>query len=184
VLLPDRTVFVSGGGSVGEGQPVLESEIYDPLTGTWRDGATATVPRLYHSVAVLLPTGEVLTAGSNPNRGDDELRIELYHPPYLFRGRRPFIESAPQTIGYGDRFRLHSPDAHHVMWAQLTRPMATTHSCDTEQRIVDLPFTKVGLCELNLQVPDNPDLAPPGWYLLTIVDHQRRPSCATWIHLT
>ena len=70
------------------------------------------------------------------------------------------------------------------MWAQLTRPMATTHSCDTEQRIIDLPFTAIGLCELDLQVPDNPDLAPPGWYLLTIVDHQRRPSCATWVQLT
>jgi hypothetical protein len=89
VLLPDRTVFVSGGGAIGEGNPVLQSEIYDPLAGTWRDGATARVPRLYHSVAVLLPGGEVLTAGSNPDRGDDELRIELYHPPYLSRTSRP-----------------------------------------------------------------------------------------------
>jgi hypothetical protein len=183
VLLPDRTVFVSGGGSVGEGQPVLQSEIYDTLAGTWSLGPTATVPRLYHSVAILLPGGEVLTAGSNPNRGDDELRIELYHPPYLFRGRRPFVEEAPDALAYGKQFTLRSPDADHVRWVQLSRPMATTHSCDTEQRIVDLQFTRKGICELEITVPRNRNLAPPGWYLLTIVDHERIPSCAEWVHL-
>jgi FtsP/CotA-like multicopper oxidase with cupredoxin domain len=183
VLLPDRTVFVSGGGSVGEGQPVLQSEIYDTLVGTWSPGPTAAVARLYHSIAVLLPGGEVLTAGSNPHRGDDELRIEIFHPPYLFRGRRPFIESAPCELTYGERFTLHTPDADRLRWVQITRPMATTHSCDTEQRIVDLRFKPQGICELEVELPDNHNLAPPGWYLLTIVNHDRIPSCGEWLHL-
>ncbi len=106
VLLPDRTVFVSGGGSQPEGGPVLQSEIYDPGMGTWTVTATAAVPRFYHSVALLLPDGRVATAGSNPDRGDDELRIEIFHPPYLFRGQRPFIERFATEVHYGSRHTL------------------------------------------------------------------------------
>jgi FtsP/CotA-like multicopper oxidase with cupredoxin domain len=183
VLLPDRTVFVSGGGAAYESEPVLQAELYDPQTDKWRAGASATVPRLYHSVAILLPTGEVLTAGSNPRRGDDELRIELYHPPYLFRGPRPCIDDAPKATTYGDRFVLRTPHANQVRWVQLTRPMATTHSLDTEQRLVDLTFERRGVCDLHVLVPDNPNLAPPGWYLLTIVNQVRIPSVARWIQV-
>jgi FtsP/CotA-like multicopper oxidase with cupredoxin domain len=183
VILPDRTVFVTGGGSVSEAGAVLEAEIYDPSTGRWTLAATARVPRFYHSVAVLLPDGRVVTAGSNPNRGDDELRLELYHPPYLFRGPRPLIDDSPEQIRYGGRFSVRTPQARHLQWVQITRPMATTHSCDSEQRLVDLPFTVHGLCELEIEVPNDPNLAPPGWYLLTIVDHHRIPSVARWVHL-
>src|SRR5262249_23884744 len=98
VLLPDRTVFVSGGGSMAEGGAVLDSEIYHPATNTWTVAAKATVPRFYHSVALLLPDGRVITVGSNPSRTADELRLELFHPPYLFRGPRPFIERVPEQI--------------------------------------------------------------------------------------
>src|SRR5262249_9865687 len=68
VLLPDRTVFVSGGETTAEhaDTAALQSEIYHPTTNTWTLGATATVPRMYHSIAMLLPDGRVITAGSNP----------------------------------------------------------------------------------------------------------------------
>ena len=97
------------------------------------------VPRLYHSVALLLPDARVITAGSNPHRRDDELRLELFHPPYLFRGPRPFIESAPDRHPRR-RVRDPHPQAHAIRWVQLVKPMAVTHSCDTEQRLVDLPI--------------------------------------------
>ena len=184
VLLPDRTVFVSGGGSSPESGPVLEAEIYDPQTGAWSAAATATVPRFYHSVALLLPDGRVATAGSNPNRGDDELRIEIFHPPYLFRGQRPFIEDAPTEICYGGNYELQTPNADRLQWVQLIRPMATTHSCDTEQRNVDLAFTVLGPCAVRITIPGEPDLAPPGWWMLNVVDTQRRPSQSRWVHLT
>jgi FtsP/CotA-like multicopper oxidase with cupredoxin domain len=184
VLLPDRTVFVSGGGSSPEAGPVLDAEIYDPATGTWTLAATATVPRFYHSVAALLPDGRVATAGSNPDRGDDELRIELYHPPYLFRGPRPFIAHSPQQMQYGGHYTLRTPQARQVQWVQLMRPMATTHSCDSQQRLVDVPFEPHGVCDLRIAIPDAPNLAPPGWWMLMIVDKRRVPSVARWIHLT
>jgi hypothetical protein len=183
VLLPDRTVFVSGGGSQAESQPVLESEIYDPATGKWAVAATATVPRLYHSVALLLPDGRVATAGSNPSRGDDELRIEIFHPPYLFRGARPFIESAPDALTYGATFTITTPNAGDVQWVQIIRPMATTHSTDSQQRIVDLEFTRTSVTTLSVTVPNEPNLAPPGWWMLSIVDTARRPSDAHWVAL-
>jgi hypothetical protein len=186
VILPDRTVFVSGGGAEEDpAAAVRESEIYDPDANTWRVGATALVPRLYHSVALLLPDGRVITAGSNPHRRDDELRLELYHPPYLFRGPRPFIESAPSAVTYGEAFDIHTPQADEIRWAQLIRPMAVTHSCDTDQRLVDLPINRRrrGFCRLRVTVPREPNLAPPGWYMLFLTTDDGIPSRAEWVHL-
>lgn len=183
VLLPDRTVFVSGGGMHSEGGAVLDSEIYDPATNTWAIAAQATVPRFYHSVALLLPDGRVITAGSNPNRTDDELRLELYHPPYLFKGPRPFIEAAPSNLVYNETFEIQTPQADSIQWIQLIRPMATTHSCDTQQRLVDLPFERAGFCCLRACVPREANIAPPGWYMLTVTDRNGVPSVAKWVHL-
>jgi FtsP/CotA-like multicopper oxidase with cupredoxin domain len=184
VILPDRTVFVSGGGlDETPATAELRSEIYDPAANAWRPGAKAQVPRLYHSVALLLPDGRVITAGSNPNRRDDELRLELYHPPYLFKGPRPFIESVPAQTNYGNTVELHTPQADEIKWVQLIRPMATTHSCDNEQRLVDLKFRVSGFCKLRVTLPREANLAPPGWYMLSVVNKQGVPSVAKWIHL-
>ena len=185
VILPDRTVFVSGGSLHAEdpASAVLQSEIYHPTTNNWTDAATATVPRLYHSVALLLPDSRVITAGSNPHRRDDELRLELFHPPYLFKGPRPFIESVAAEIGYGDTLTIRTPQAESIKWVQLIKPMATTHSVDTEQRLVDLRVTRRAFCELEVLVPRERNLAPPGWYMLFITDRQGIPSTARWIQL-
>ncbi len=187
VILPDRTVFVSGGGQMGEtvSAAQLESELYDPAANVFRPGATALVPRLYHSVALLLPDARVITAGSNPNRRDDELRLELYHPPYLFRGRRPFIESAPDQVSHGERFEIQTPNASEIRWAQLVKPMAVTHSCDTEQRLVDLPIVARTrrFCRLQVRVPREPGLVPPGYYMLFLTNHDGVPSHAHWVRV-
>jgi FtsP/CotA-like multicopper oxidase with cupredoxin domain len=186
VVLPDRTVFVSGGGLMEDPAAAeLRSELYDPSANAWRPGATAVVPRLYHSVALLLPDGRVITAGSNPHRRDDELRLELYHPPYLFRGPRPFIESAPSTVTYNQAFEIDTPQADDIRWAQLIKPMAVTHSCDTEQRLVDLPIRRGrGFCRLTVRLPREPGLTPPGWYMLFITNRDGVPSTAKWVQVT
>jgi hypothetical protein len=67
---------------------------------------------------------------------------------------------------------------------QLIRPLATTHSCDTQQRLVDLPFIVSGMCELQVSITDQPNLAPPGWWMLTIVDDQGIRSLPRWVHLS
>lgn len=185
VILPNRTVFVCGGNANGEdvSTQVTEAEIYDPSTNTWTVVAKATVPRLYHSVALLLPDGRVITAGSNPNRRDNELRLELFHPPYLFKGPRPIIESAPKSLAYGEVIEIHTPQAKNIKWVHLIKPMATTHSMDSEQRLVDLPFKNLGFCKIRASIPNEPNLAPPGWYMLFIVNQSGIPSIAKWIHL-
>ena len=103
-LLPDRTVLVTGGSGRNEAAPLAtnEAEVYDPGTDSWRTLATASVTRMYHSVALLLPDGRVVTASGNPKQGthvewdhdpNEEMRLEIYSPPYLFKGPRPVINA-------------------------------------------------------------------------------------------
>jgi Domain of unknown function (DUF1929) len=196
VLLPDRTVFVSGGSLKQEDEPLarLQAERYDPATGSWSLMATATVPRLYHSTAVLLADGRVVAAGGNPEGGDqvaweppspvEELRLEVFSPPYLFKGPRPTIGTVVQQWAYGQAITVPSPQASEIRWASLVKNGVTTHSFDSGQRLVDLEITARASDSIQVTVPGNPNLAPPGWYMLFLVDQRGVPSVATWIHLS
>jgi galactose oxidase-like protein len=183
-LLPDRTVLVTGGAALEENAAVaaLEAEIFNPDTETWTQGAPARVPRLYHSVALLLPDGKVMTAGSNPVRKTEELRIELYWPPYLFRGQRPALTLASDQGHYGGTVTA-TTDASALSTMSLIRAGATTHSFDNEQRLVDLPFTNAA-GHLTLTLPTQRTLAPPGWYLVFGVNNTGVPSRAAWLQLS
>jgi hypothetical protein len=77
---------------------VLEPELYKPDEDKWYLMANMKVDRLYHSNAILLPDGRVMTAGSNPMRTMNELRIEIFHPPYLFKGERPQINHVTENL--------------------------------------------------------------------------------------
>ncbi|MFB2974419.1 galactose oxidase-like domain-containing protein [Aerosakkonema sp. BLCC-F183] len=186
VLLPDRTVLVCGGSRVDESreQATLEAEIYDPVANTWTLSAMGRVQRLYHSIALLLPDGRVITAGSNPVRTDDELRLEMYYPPYLFKGGRPLIESTPQKITYGGNIEIKTPQAEQIKWVSLINPGATTHSFNAGQRLVDLEFNLNGATTLKVNVTNEQNLAPPGWYMLFITDRRGVPSVAKWVQLS
>jgi galactose oxidase-like protein len=183
VLLPDRTVLATGGAAVEEHRvnAALEAELFDPRSGKWRRAAKAQVPRLYHSVALLTPDGRVVTAGSNPKRGDEELRIEVYSPPYLFKGPRPSLELAHDHAGYGASLGATTNAA--LREVNLVRPSATTHASNTEQRLVDVPFAATGNGDLDLALPANPNLAPPGWYMVFAVSEGGVPSRGQWLHL-
>ncbi len=196
VLLPDRTVFVSGGSLKQESEPLarLQAELYEPAADAWRLMATATVPRLYHSTALLLPDARVLAAGGNPEGGqsvtwlppdpEEEMRLEVFSPPYLFRGPRPIISAAPDACRHGDSITVATPQAATVRWVSLVRNGVTTHSFDAGQRLVDAPLTARGAKTLTVAVTGNPDLAPPGWYMLFLVDNHGVPSEAHWIHVS
>ena len=134
VLLPDRTVLAAGGAAVEEHKvnAALEAEIFDPAAGTWRTAAKARVARLYHSVALLTPDGKVITAGSNPHRGVEELRIEVFSPPYLFNGARPALSLADDHAVYGAT--LAATTGADLREVNLVRPSATTHASNSEQR--------------------------------------------------
>jgi hypothetical protein len=190
VLLPDQKVLVVGGRSgekehhhppdtgpsgtqLAEGshpthdpRAVLDAEIFDPGSERWTTGAAMMVDRLYHSSALLLPDGRVMTAGSNPARKINDLRIELYHPPYLFQGPRPEVEAAPGRASYGAAFTVKSPHARHIEKIVLVRPMSTTHCLSTEQRLVELPILSRSDTNLSVNIPANPNLIPPGYSML------------------
>jgi hypothetical protein len=195
VLLPDRTVFVSGGSLQQESGPLarLQAELYDPETNAWRVMATAAVPRLYHSTALLLADGRVLAAGGNPNGGhsvawlppdpEEEMRLEIFSPPYLFRGPRPVIGSAPDRCAHGETLTIASAQAGTIRWASLIRNGVTTHSFDSGQRVVDLDIMSRTAGSLQAKVTGNPNLAPSGWYMLFLVDEQGVPSVAHWIRV-
>ncbi|MGH8919386.1 MAG: galactose oxidase-like domain-containing protein, partial [Actinomycetes bacterium] len=184
VLLPDRTVLASGGAALEENAAVaaLEAEIFNPTTQTWTLAATARLPRLYHSIALLMPDGKVVTAGSNPARKDEELRIEVYWPPYLFRGPRPTITLATDHGHYGGTVTATTSDPN-LASVSLIRAGATTHSTNNEQRLVNLSFTTGAAGQLTLQLPTEHTLAPPGWYLVFALNTQGVPSPGVWLQL-
>ena len=178
VLLPDGKVLVIGGNSLGqEMNPVFQAEIFDPESQTWTAVASMQRPRVYHSTAVLLPDGRVVAAGS-----DGEPTAEVYSPPYLFQGLRPQISFAPEAICYGNNFKISTTDAQDIAKVVLIKPAAVTHSVNMEQRYLELNF-QAGANSLTAQVPANRNLAPPGYYMLFIVDSDGVPSEAMFARL-
>ena len=194
-LLPDRTVLVTGGGLARESRltPTLQSEIYDPATNTWTLVASSKVPRLYHSVSLLLPDGRVVVAGGNPAEGrqvewgkdpqNEEMRLDVYSPPYLFKGPRPVIMAAPEEWHYGQDVDISCPQAGGIRWASLIRNGVTTHSFNNGQRLVDLPIAAQGGGRVRVTLTGEPNIAPPGWFMLFLTDNHGIPSVAKMVQV-
>jgi Domain of unknown function (DUF1929)/Kelch motif len=179
VLLADGTVLVVGGGQSGSyGAPIFTAEIYDPATGVWTEMAAQTAPRIYHSTAVLLPDGRVLSAGES--HGSLAQTGEVFSPPYLFKGARPTISSAPATLGYGKAFTISTPNAASITRVALVKACAVTHSNNFDQRYVDCTFS-AGSGSLSATSPPDSNHAPPGWYMLFLVNSSGVPSVASWV---
>ncbi|MFI5757397.1 galactose oxidase-like domain-containing protein [Streptomyces sp. NPDC051569] len=181
VLLPDGKVLETGGGLHNRANPVYETSLFDPVTETFDPVSVDPEARGYHSSAFLLPDGRVMTTGDNPGSGTWNHKVSLYTPPYLLKGPRPEITSLIDSQWlYGDTQRI-TVD-RPIAKAELIRPAAVTHSSDPNQRFVDLPLSVDGNT-VDLNVTSNPNLAPPGWYMLFAVDANGIPSVAKWVHL-
>jgi hypothetical protein len=182
-ILPDRSVLISNGGKLNRDNStnVLTAAIYDPTTNTMRSIAADPIGRNYHSAAVLLPDGRVAVIGSNPADGSFELRISVYTPGYLYRTTRPEISNVPTQATYGQNISFNANmQGKQIKTAQLMRPMSVTHQMDSNMRLVDLPVTvQNGVATASL--PTNPNLLPPGPYMLTVTDSDGVPSVASWV---
>jgi len=183
VLLADGTVLAVGGGGGGGRytNPVLTAELYDPKTAQWTTMAPQTIQRTYHSTAVLIPDGRVVSSGSD-NGAPTETTYEIYSPPYLFKGTRPVIQSAPASLTYGSEFTIATSNASSITRVALVRPGATTHADDFDQRYVDLTFT-LGKGKITAIAPPSGSMAPPGYYMLVIVNSNGVPSVMPFLQL-
>ncbi|MGD9485332.1 kelch motif-containing protein [Streptomyces sp. TRM70308] len=196
VILPDDTVLTTNGSGGYRGYSdsnVLKAELYDARTNTSRTVADPLVGRNYHSGALLLPDGRVMTFGSdslfadeaNTKPGEFEQQIDLYTPPYLFAGERPELVddgAETQVVELGGTAEFRTKDAARVDRARLLRPGSFTHVTNVEQRSIALEFegTEDGV---RVTVPDDPTLVPPGYYMVNVVDDQGVPSESVWLHI-
>ena len=187
-VLPDGTVLVTGGGmtkdSTDVADAVYDAEIWSPQTETWTTVSRMQRPRLYHSTALLLPDGRVLVAGGGRNSRSSlkELNAEIYSPPYLFNGPRPTITAIPSSVAYGSNLTVQTPNAATITSVALLRPGSMTHGFNQEQRFIPLTFQQA-TGALTVQAPANANLAPPGYYMLFILNSSGVPSVASFIRV-
>nr|WP_281723014.1 galactose oxidase early set domain-containing protein [Nitrosomonas nitrosa] len=192
----------SADGTVRPEDPVLEAEIYSPginwNTGmysnadTWSVKQAAVYARNYHSTALLLPNGKVWVAGGNFNAGsgnpDDDVevvgvkkkrgtkKIELYEPDYIATPNRIQITDSPKVLTYNEPFIVEiDRPATNVKYVALIRAGSVTHSTDNDQRFVALTIESRNGNTLNLSAPPNGNVAPPGYYMLWVVDNSDKP---------
>lgn len=177
VILPDGTML--GVGGTNGTTATRQSTLYDPAANTWTALATQVEERGYHSTALLLPDARVLSAGDNFAPGGGS-KLEIYQPPYLFRGSRPTITSAPAAATWGGVVAINTPS--DVARAVLLRPSSVTHTTDMAQRHVELEFVR-RVDGIDATAPPSPTVAPPGWYMLFLLDDAGTPSVARWVHL-
>ena len=190
-LLADGTVLVNGGtsgsGFNDQAGAVYLAEIWNPTTETWKTMARESRIRAYHGTTVLLPDGRVLSAGGGEGGGipyaNSELSAQIFSPPYLFNSDgtaavRPTISSAPSTLAYGQFFTVATPNAASVSKGTLIRLSSVTHAFNASQLIYHLNFTLASSTSVRSVAPANGNLAPPGHYMLFLINEAGVPSVA------
>jgi hypothetical protein len=180
-ILADGTVLVTGGVSGGGFNdmttPVYAAELWNPSTEKFTLLSSMAVGRWYHSTVVLLPDGRCLSAS-----GEGNYNAEVFSPPYLFKGTRPTITSAPSTAQLGQAITITTPDAGSINRVHLIRLSAVTHARNMDQRICRMNYS-VGSGAITATVPSDARLCPPGYYMLFLVNGSGVPSVAAIVHI-
>jgi hypothetical protein len=197
-LLADGTVLVTGGTNAsGFNSPptdanVLAAERWSPTTGGWTQLARQTHYRLYHSNALLLPDGRVLSVGSGQPSASglqDDYTAEIFSPPYLFNldgtpnTARPTITKAPASVTYGQSFAIETPNPAGIAKVTFIRLSSVTHATNMNQRLNYLPITTRDASSITVTAPTKATLAPPGHYLLFVLDENGAPSVANIVQI-
>jgi Domain of unknown function (DUF1929)/Glyoxal oxidase N-terminus len=192
--LPDGQVLATGGVSGGGFNDVTNTavhaaELWSPGTNQWTTLAPAQVDRGYHTTALLLPDGRVITGGSGdayiPGTATPyprQANHEIFEPPYLFKGARPSISSAPTVVSYGETFQVNTPNLGQVAKVRFIRLGSVTHAFDQNTRTMTLPFiSSVG--GIAVTAPTNANLAPPGHYMLFLLNRNGVPSVGSIVKI-
>jgi YVTN family beta-propeller protein len=188
IVLPDGRVAVTGGtryGNNGGADAVYEAELWDPALGTWVVGARAAQIRVYHSAALLLPNGTVLSTGGGAPGPVNNLNAEIYYPPYLFRAipgggaelapRPGLVAVNSLSLTYGATLEADLASSVALSKVVLLATGSVTHSFDTSQRRLELPFVRAGN-RIAVEMPTSANAAPPGYYQLFVIDSAGVPS--------
>jgi len=190
-VLADGQVLVNGGSAVGNELTgvAYTTQIWNPATGTWSTGAAATKARLYHSIALLLPDGSVLTGAGGAPGPVNNLNSEIYYPSYLYKKNgsgqaapRPTLLNASAIARTGQTFTATVGTTDTVGRVTMVRTGSVTHSFNPDQRFLRIPFTQSGQ-QLTLTMPSDPDVALPGYYML-FVFRNGVPSIARIVRVT
>ena len=203
LILPDGTLFTVNGAydirDYGNGPynpnadlKYRQTELRD-AAGKWTLGPEQRLPRGYHSNAVILPDGRIMVTGdelqqiaNNPDiTSGQNGTIEIYEPAYLHQGARPVLSAAPTgPVGYNANIRVSTTTPTQVSRAVLMAPITSTHSVDTSQRHLDLQIASRAGNQLVLKTPPSAKAAPPGYYMLFLLNDKGVPSVAKWVQLT
>lgn len=189
-ILADGSVLATGGNTdgaalVSEVAGVFRPEIWSPESGQWRPMNDMQIDRQYHAIALLLPDGRVLSSGGGYcgtcyEIGYEEKNAEIFSPPYLFSSGdtlavRPVITSAPETMDYGTRYSVSTDQTSVISKVHLIKLGAVTHSQNQDQRLVPLSFSRSGGA-LQVDAPADRNIAPPGHYMLIVMNNSGVPS--------
>ena len=186
-VLPDGTVLVTGGtkgdgfSNVAPGMPVHTPELWDPVTDTWIKMADESDDRCYHSIALLLPDGQVLSAGTGEGADNPtSVSAQLFKPPYFSKAARPSMLSAPSEIEFDQKtFEVTiDKDEFIVKRASWIRLGSVTHTVNMNQSLMFLDCQQQR-SKVKVTAPVNKNLAPPGHYMLFLLDADNSPSKPT-----
>jgi hypothetical protein len=186
VLLADGTVLICGGAARGTADhshdPVFDCEIFDPVTETFRVDSRINHARMYHSSALLLPSGRVALAGNtvhwNPGNPLEDETVEVYTPDYLLRGSQPILMSAPAVVAYTELVELLTPDAARIDRVAFVRCSTVTHTNNMDQRWIELQIVERSRDRLKVRIPTERLICPPGYYMFFLLDNDGVPSIA------
>ncbi len=183
IYLADGSLIAVGGNQNSEySNPVFQPELLNLTTQTWTLGPPQVGTRSYHSTAVLLPDGRVISAGSDSGVALENT-YEIYSPAYMSAPSRPTITFSPKVITYGKTFKVTTPQAANITRVALIRPGATTHADHMDdQYYVDLTWTVSGT-NLTVNSPKTSNAIPPGYYMLVILDQNNIPSVMPFVQL-
>jgi galactose oxidase len=197
-ILPDGTVLITGGTrgggfvDINDGDAVKTAEVWDPRTNQWTTLAPASRMRVYHSVSMLLPDGTVLHGASGDADAiqngvikpvPPERNHEIFSPPYLFKGARPTITAvSPATVSYNGTISVTTPNVGQITEARWIRLSSVTHAFDAGQRANKLTISPTAT-GVDVTAPASPNLAPPGYYLLFILNRNGVPSIGKVVNI-